>query len=483
MSFNLGKPILVMVILAVVTGVGYLFQPKRDGKHGDLTLWVFSETHSNTYAKPGEDGTPALVEQFRKTTGKSIGVELLSFNAENVRLGEMYMSDLRGPEVPDLAEIEIGAIGRFFRPPLNEIGFLPLNHYLETTGPESDGPEGGGPRWIDLLVKSRLNTWSKGGRIFGVPHDVHPVTISYRYDLFSAAGVDLESCKSWPAFQNACLAFQKYWADKAENRHAIELQIATPENLLMMLLQRGLNPIDENGKIYLTETKFVQTVAFYAQAVAEDRNIAAHATGGDGVLSKDIVDGNICAFMTADWRVSDLERFGGAALKGKLRMMPLPRFDEEDAPTATHGGTMIGIPKNCPNPDLAWKGIEFLYLSREGIAARRRVTKILPPVTSMWADKSYHQADPYYAARTPEEVAAGGQKIEEMYVELAPQIRTRVMTPASQIAGVELGFVLDSAMRHVRKNGPIGLEEKCYELLQDAARDLQMRVDHGKFEQ
>jgi len=44
-------------------------------------------------------------------------------------------------------------------------------------------------------------------------------------------------------------------------------------------------------------------------------------------------------------------------------MMPLPRFDSEDAPTSTWGGTMIGIPRASNNPDLAWKLIKLLYLA------------------------------------------------------------------------------------------------------------------------
>ncbi len=369
MSFNLGKPILVMIVLAGITGTGLLIASRSAAK-SDVTLWVFAESHAKTYREPISTTRPSLTSHFQLLTGKSLNVELLSFNAENVRLGEMFMSDLRGPELPDLAEIEIGSVGRFFRPPANDIGFLPLNHYLETTGPARDGP-----RWIDLLVKSRLETWSKNGLIFGVPHDVHPVTITYRYDLFSQAGVDLEKCVTWPEFQEACLRFQEYWKGKAEHRHAMELNNATTEHLITMLLQRHLNPVDAQGNIYLTDPKFVQTVAFYAQLLEGPRQIAAFSGTTEGVIIRDIREGNICAFLTPDWKVSYIERYAGEDLKGKLRMMPLPVFDPSDAPTSTWGGTMIGISKNSPNPDLAWKAIELIYLSKEGIEARRNFVR------------------------------------------------------------------------------------------------------------
>ena len=89
------------------------------------------------------------------------------------------MADPMSEEIPDLVEMEISLVGRFFRPPLKEVGFLPLDAQLDRTG------------WRDRLLQSRLAPWQKEGVTFGVPHDVHPCTITYRDDLFREAGVDL----------------------------------------------------------------------------------------------------------------------------------------------------------------------------------------------------------------------------------------------------------------------------------------------------
>src|SRR4051812_28868064 len=53
MSFHLGKPILVMLILAVVCAAGLALRPgkRRDG--ADLVVWVFAEVHQKTYAGDG----------------------------------------------------------------------------------------------------------------------------------------------------------------------------------------------------------------------------------------------------------------------------------------------------------------------------------------------------------------------------------------------------------------------------------------------
>ena len=62
--------------------------------------------------------------------------------------------------------------------------------------------------WIDRILPSRLSPWTKDGEIFGLPQDVHPVTITYRADLFAQAGVDLAAATTWSAFQEACLRFE-----------------------------------------------------------------------------------------------------------------------------------------------------------------------------------------------------------------------------------------------------------------------------------
>src|SRR5258706_16235636 len=207
MSFHLGKPILVMLVLAVVCAAGLALRP---GKHDrpDLLVWVFADIHLKTYQGDGRPTTqPTLVEQYRRRTGKRVGIELVATRSEDVRLVSMFMSDSR--EVPDVVELEISSVAKYFRPPTRDVGLLPLNDFLTRSG------------WMDKVLAARLAPWSKNGVIFGVPHDVHPVTLVYRDDLFREAGIDLPAMKTWPAFRAGCLKFQDFWrARGGKNRNA-----------------------------------------------------------------------------------------------------------------------------------------------------------------------------------------------------------------------------------------------------------------------
>ena len=451
MSFHLGKPILIMLLLTALTGAAVVFQHDPPAKK--LTFWVFADSHFTTYQSD--------LAAFEKKTGITVDLQIVQVHAMGRRLQADFADGLSGAGVPDLVEMEVGQIGKFFRPPLPEVGFEPMKPFLEKSG------------WYDQIVQSRYAPWTKQGEVFGVPHDVHPVGITYRDDLFQQAGIDLSKAKTWPDFQESCLLFQQYWQSHGyKTRHALEIYSTRIDLLVIMLLQRGINLIDDYNHIHLADPKVAKTLAFYAQCAAGPRRIGSEPGEGDGPLARDLVEGNLCAFFTPDWRLGLLKEYGGDSLRGKLRFMPLPRFDPTDAPTATWGGTMIGILRSSKHKPEAWKLIEHLYFDRHGVEARRKLTQILPPVKSMWKDPSYHQPDPYF----------GGQYVDEKLIELAEQIPPRFVTPATNIASVYLQMALAKATRRVEQHGTAGLESACQGWLNIAAADLADRMKQWEFE-
>lgn len=494
-GFPLGKPILVMLAVAAVSGAAISFRPAPPA--ADLDMWVFADAHARTYRQ--------LAPAFERLTGQAPRIELVTNLALNMRLTSLVMTGAAGERPPDAVEIEIASIGRYFRAPVNEVGFLPLDHYLSTTGfreittlgapghagwnarlvadgriythdgarwalnPGRDRPDA----WIDRIVRSRFAPWSKAGSIFGVPHDVHPVTICYRHDLFAEAGVDLSAATTWPQFREKCLRFQNYWRSRGyPNRYAMELPLASAENVIVMLLQRGVNVVDSYDRIHVTDPKVAKTVAFYAQLVAGPRRIGVESAGGPGVWARDLIDGNTCALVTPDWKVADLKAYA-PGLAGKLRMMPLPVFDPGDARTSTWGGTMAGIPRHAKDPDASWKLIEFMYLGEEARAVRRAESSILPPLPEEFDRPEYRRPDPYF----------GGQPVGAMYAELAAEIPQRFVSPLTVAAQIAVGIVLGRAVDHIRERGAEGLEAACAAWLEEADRGLRARLAHGRFGQ
>lgn len=456
MPFHLGKPVLAMIGISLLSGI--LMLVLRPAPKADMKLWVFASSHADKY-RTGVDGRPSLVEQYEKEHGKRVEVSLIAARAEDVRLMSLFSSD--SANVPDLAEIEIGSVGKFFIPPVREVGFLPLNQFLERDG------------LLDKMVPTRFAPWSKEGVIFGVPHDVHPVTISYRKDLFDAAGVDLASARTWDEFQLLCLKAQEQWRRRGyPRRYAIEMPASKAEYLVVMLLQRHINLVDDRNQVYLNDPKVADTIARYALMVKGSRQIGADSTPGASVMwTKDLADGYVAACFTPDWR-SVYIRTHASELHGKMAMMRLPVFEAGDEPTGTWGGTMMGIPRKCKDPEESWRLLKFLYTTPQSLEARLRFTNIIPPMREQWANPMYHRADAFY----------GGQKVDELYIELADRIPKRYVTPFTPMAVQSLSFALGKAVEHVEDHGEAGLREVCQAYLDRQAQDLRKRIAFGTFE-
>src|SRR5829696_7584773 len=108
MSFNLGKPILVMMIVSLISGVFILRRPREP--KADLDLWVFADAHYKTFRE--------ILPEFEKRRGVKVNLNVLFGKSMTVRLSSLFMSDPGSDQIPDLVELEVGLVGRFFRPPV-----------------------------------------------------------------------------------------------------------------------------------------------------------------------------------------------------------------------------------------------------------------------------------------------------------------------------------------------------------------------------
>ncbi len=491
MSFTPGRPLLVLLVLAGLSGALVALRPTPP--RATLNYWIFAEAHRHEL-------TPIL-DGFARERGITYDLDLVAGNALGTRLESLFMSQARGPQVPDLVNIEVHQVGRFFRPPVAGMGFLDLTPYFETRGErristisdrgragwaarhddghiyvhdgttwQPDPARSRGDTWKDRIISARFAPWMKDGRIMGAPQDIHPMTITYRDDLFREAGVDLAACATWPQFQRACLAMQEFWQAKGVRpRHAMELFESSCDLLQLMLLQRGLNLVEADGRIRLADPLVAETLAFYAPLVAGPQRIGADAGLN---IAVELDAGTICACFTPDWRIFYLRHHaptdgaGQRKMEGRLRMMPLPRFDQHDAPTSTWGGTCVAIPRACPDPDLAFAAIERCFYSPQAADVRLSLGNMLPPLPELWDHPLLHQGDPLY----------GGQHINEMFISLADQVPMRVMTPATSLAMEALTQVQAKAVERVRTRGDAGLQEACQEWLRAAERDLRRRI-------
>ena len=171
-------PMLILT-MGIVAAAWELLHPIRPSE-ADLRLWTFADIHYRAYKR--------AVPEFEKKFGKKVELQLVHGVAVTSRLRAAFWADL---DVPDLVEVEISSAGTFFRGPLEDVGFIDLTPWLKKTG------------YYDRIVKTRFAPYTSRGKIFGLPHDVHPVMLAYRRDVFEAEGVNASELDTWDKFIEA----------------------------------------------------------------------------------------------------------------------------------------------------------------------------------------------------------------------------------------------------------------------------------------
>lgn len=430
--FPFGRAAFAMLVLALGAGAWLSAHPVPR-RSATLTLWVFARSHYDAYLK-------AIPSFEAKHPGVRVQMQLVSNASLATRLQAAFLADL---DVPDLVEVEISSAGAFFRGPLEDVGFVDLTDRIHRSG-----------LW-EAMVTSRFAPYTSRGRIFGLPHDVHPVMIAYRRDIFEREGVDARQIRTWDDFIR--VGRQLTVPGK---RYMIELADTHSGDLETFLFQRGGGYFDAQGHCIFDDETAVQTVLFYVPLVAGPRRIG-NTLGGGQILTQAVEQEYLLCLLTPDWRSRVLET-DIPRMAGKMALMPLPAVRPGERRTSTRGGTMLGITKRCQNPDLAWELALHLYLDRAELAERFRESNILPAMRAAWDHPSYGEPRAYWS----------GQPIGRLYAELAPQVPPQYTSPFVIVAKSKLGEALTACVQYYNTHGEAGFEAYVRSRLKRSADEV-----------
>lgn len=395
-NFPLGKGPMVMLVLFLISCF-FIFAPAEE-KGESIEFWIFANTHYEEYQ--------ARVPIF-EALHPEVNVQLINYGGTmHDKLLTALLSDFGAP---DVVEVEITSIGRFLKGATDEIGFVDLRPRLENEG------------WMDKLVVSRFTPWSYRGKIFGIPHDLHPVVLLYRDDLFKAAGVEMTEIETWDDFIAAGKkASRDLDVDGEIDQYAIVLDNKTESDYFNLLLQRGGGFFDVDGNVVIDSDVAIETLAFFT-SLFNEHEIATPVYGtwhGDPSNFAAMQDGKILSVLAPDWYVGILKS-QVPQMAGKWKAIGMPAWEVGGRRTTTRGGTMIGITKQCKNPDLAWELLKFAYFDKAGLINRYETTRIIPPLKDAWDAPIYKEPDTYL----------GGQPLGDLFIELAPDLPPRYQNP------------------------------------------------------
>jgi len=428
-------------VITLAAGLWLLFHPVPK-KTATLTLWTFARTHALAYQK----AVPSFEAKHLDT---KVDVQLVHGVAVTSRLRAAFWADL---DLPDLVEVEISSAGTFFRGRLEDIGFIDLTPWLKRTG------------LYDRIVKTRFAPYTNRGRIFGLPHDVHPVMLAYRRDLFEELGIDPDGIETWDDFIR-----EGRRVTIPGKRYMIQLSDSSAWSMEPFLFQREGGYFDADGKLIMDNEVAVETFKWYIPLVAGPSRIGIDIGGGD-IFTRSVEEGYFLSFTCPDWRSKFVEG-EIPRMAGRMALMPLPAFEPGGRRTTTWGGTMIGVTKKCRNKKLALQLAAHLYLDREELAERFRELNILPPLKDAWNHPAYNEPRPYWSS----------QPIGALYARLAVHVPPQYTSPFIEVAKAEMGQVVAACARYYRTHGEEGFEHFVRARLKRAADYVRSQMQRNPF--
>lgn len=431
------------ILLVTLAAGGWLWFNPVPRSDADLRMWIFAMQHLDAYRQ----GMPAFEASH---PGKTVDLQLVHNTAVTSRLRAAFMANLN---VPDVVEVEVSSSGSFFRGPVEQVGFRDLRPFLEQSG------------LMDRIVASRLATYTNRGRIFGLPHDVHPVMLAYRKDLFDELGLRAEDLDTWDKFIAAGRR-----VTQAGRRYMMQLSDTDASSLEVFLFQRGGDYFDAQGKLIMDDDTALRTLLWFVPVVAGEHRIADDPGSFGQQFFKAVDDGYVLSFICPDWRTRLLE-MNLPGLSGKMALMPMPAFEPGGRRTSTWGGTMLGITRQCRQPELAWDLARQMYFDVEALGRLFRETNILPPYKDAWKEPAFDEVRPYWS----------GQRLGREYIQLAEQVPVQHGGPFLEMAKGKMGEVISACTAYYRSHGEAGFEAFTRRRLKDAADYVRLQMERNPF--
>ncbi len=432
-----------VTILAIALASGLWLFIRPDRTPASHELWTFAEGHAEMYEQ--------LVERWE--IENDLGITLLSMAALERRMMGGFLSDA---PLAGLIEIERRMAARAFAGPVEAIGFTDLAPRLEAEGLlESINPASFGP-------------WRVGNKIFGIPHDVHPVMLSYRADICEQYGVDIGAIETWDDFEREMRKVMiDQNADGEIDHYPIAFGLTHRDQLELLLLQAGGGLFDANAKPMLDSDANAGTLVRLSRWIAGEEPIAADAAWDTAGGQSQLISGRALCSFVPDWQCQ-VWRNKMPQLAGKVRLLPLPAWEPGARRTSVWGGTMLAIAKGNPHQDELWALAKRLYLSPESARALYEESGIISPIADRWDDPIYDTPDPYFM----------GQTKGRDYIDLANQIPARHPSVFNEEALDLLSTALSTLVRERRagEQNDANLAQRAAALLQQAQTTLKSRM-------
>ena len=183
-----------------------------------MEYWTFVELHGQHFETMLQKWNEANPDRQIK-----LNVTVMPYDDMHNKL---LIAVQTGEGAPDISDIELGRFPDFLAG--DDVPLEALNDVVEP--------------YMDTLVKSRLEIYSKGDTVYGFPTHVGAMVAFYNTELLEKAGIDYTTIKTWDDFKEAGI---KLYDETGVYMCTADTSATWQESIL--LAQAGTDFVDENG--------------------------------------------------------------------------------------------------------------------------------------------------------------------------------------------------------------------------------------------
>lgn len=328
----------VLVLLLLIGGCGKKKESTKtsDGKT-KLEMWTFVEQHAKFF-------NDAATSWNKENPDEQIELKtnVLAYDQMHQKLQVALTS---GSGAPDISDIEIGKFSS-----MTKGNKVPLESFNDEIADIKD-----------VLVTSRLDNFTVDGNVLGLDYHVGSSVVFYNMEIMDEAGINPDDIKTWADFEAA----GKVVKEKT-GKPITDLNTTNATQYYLMVTQQHSDIIQE-GKSDLANEASVRALD-YLQGLIYDSKVAGKSAGGFNDTEEffpTFNEGQSAAVVYPIWYMSRMVDYM-PDLSGKIKITPLPIFNEGDDRSAGIGGTATVVTNQASNKELAKKFIVYAKASKEG---------------------------------------------------------------------------------------------------------------------
>ncbi len=349
------------------------------GEATPILFWFQAENHEPEYSR--------RIDELNEKFDVDFKYEILARDAMNTKFPATLMA---GSGFPDIIEQNADDVVLYMKGDDSVIPFVDLTESLAASA------------YAEGVLQSRFARFTKEGKVYGAPHDVHPLVMLYHDVAWQEVGVDLSQVVTWDDLFNACAKVELTMAD-GRTRYPI-MDGKSDTHLPARMIEKGFWWTDENGEPMLTDPRFKECVEDWLRfkPFQVDRDWTNHVA-----MTK---DGQVMTQLAPDW-LYGIHKQGTAddaewLANSPIRIMRIPDFAADGPHTGTWGGTACSVPKATANATLALDVMLYLYFDNadKQLETRYVETGILPPVKTSWEGEAFHLPEDFVGGQVAGEV-------------------------------------------------------------------------------